>query len=139
MSSLQKLQEPQDSKVENHDPIVMYIIINTSLKMTVGKAMSQLGHGVQAIITTLEQEAHEMNPPNRVRTYLRWIDESTKIVLGATIDELDALMSQFDDQNDIFHAIIDDGKTQVPPNSLTVVAFYPSNELKKIMAGLRLY
>lgn len=95
---------------------VMYIILNSSLKMKPGKLCSQTGHA--AI------ESYRKSPKNS--TFNNWNSSgSTKLVLRASEDVLYNLLSKYGKKNSNPKAfpIYDAGKTQVPEDSLTAIAF----------------
>ena len=97
---------------------IMYIFINTSLKMTPGKVAGQVGHLVQNI---MEELLTLGNKSKIYKRYLDWkADGCTKIVLKATQEQINELIKM----NESFY-IIDAGRTQIDPGSLTVVGFYP--------------
>ena len=54
--------------------------------------------------------------------YISWRDGSKKIILKASITQLHMLLQEYK-----CFPIYDAGKTQIQPNSLTCVGFYPSN------------
>lgn len=113
---------------------VMYLFVNSELSMTKGKIASQVGHCVQLIVETLVAQSYEISPPiQECLNYQKWRKRPTKILLRATTDELKKLMLM---KNTC--AIIDDGQTQVPPNSLTVVGFYPSNLMAEFAKDYKL-
>lgn len=98
----------------------MYILVNSSLSMTKGKIAAQVGHAVQKYMERLFDKKENHND------YLKWTNNgSKKVVLKATQEQLEYL-KQFDDAI----IVIDSGHTQVPPNSLTVVAYPPNKQSK---------
>src|SRR3990172_5907004 len=113
---------------------VMYLLINNDLKMRKGKCCSQVGHCVGEIVERLVRKAYESkNVPKEYITYLKWKKNSVKIVLKATEEQMRGLMKR-DDCVYIF----DSGNTQVPPNSLTCIGFYPSSELGELLKDYKL-
>ncbi len=68
---------------------------------------------------------------NIINSYIKWKANgfSAKVVLKATQNQLEELM-----KDPRAHHIRDAGKTQIAPNSLTVVGFYPA--LKTQMAPI---
>jgi peptidyl-tRNA hydrolase len=97
---------------------IMYIFINTSLKMSAGKVAGQVGHLVQQIIEdviTLGNNSHVY------KKYIEWKNDGcTKIILKANLEQINELKKR----GDIYY-VIDAGKTQIEPGSLTVVGFCP--------------
>jgi peptidyl-tRNA hydrolase len=125
-----------DSKIDER--IVMYIFVNTDLKMSAGKIASQVGHVVQLITEEIIRKGYEINPtPKCYFDYVKWkkIFGCAKIILKANTLQLKELI-----ERDNSRFIIDEGRTQVDPNSLTVVGFYPSstNDMNKITKEYKL-
>lgn len=138
-------------------PYAMYILINNDLKMEKGKIAGQVGHIVQRIIeaiftqkaklsslnlessepTAIKIKSNELNindlddeTKNIILSYEEWRKNGmAKIVLKATQAELEELIKN----NNVLY-VRDLGLTQIPPNSLTVVGFYPN--LKTEMANI---
>lgn len=101
----------------------MYIFVNSDLKMEKGKIASQVGHVVQFITEEIIRMGYETSggPPDAYLRYMRWkAFGHAKIVLKATQEQLELLLKCPET-----HHIIDAGKTQIAPDSLTVVGFFP--------------
>ena len=60
--------------------------------------------------------------------YMKWKKEATKVILRATTEQLNTILRLPN-----AHYIIDDGKTQIPSNSLTVVGFPPTNMMDDVV------
>jgi PTH2 family peptidyl-tRNA hydrolase len=113
---------------------VMYIFVNSDLKMTKGKIASQVGHVVQLITEEIIRQGYESTPtPESYFIYMKWKQNCTKIIKKANSRQLQLLIAMKEARY-----IIDDGQTQVPPNSLTVVGFYPSAELHEVFQNYKL-
>ena len=103
----------------------MYIFVNNELKMSTGKIASQVGHVVLKIVEYLLNN-------KKLSEYLRYREwkknGQTKIILKATENDLIELIKLPESKY-----ILDAGKTQISPNSLTVVGFFPNvhSEFKK--------
>lgn len=103
----------------------MYIFVNTDLKMDKGKACAQVGHAVQYVI----EEIFELflksldYPGGPWERYLKWKCDfgGAKVTLKATTEQLLELK-----ENPEARYVIDEGRTQIPKGSLTVVAFFPN-------------
>lgn len=93
----------------------MYIVVNNDLKMGKGKMCAQVGHVVAAWTRRLEKA-----PNDAYQKWLRFLEP--KIVLKGNLTILTALRQKYPHQTEI---VIDAGKTQVAPGSLTVLAFQP--------------
>lgn len=116
------------------EPIVMYLFVNTDLNMTKGKIASQVGHAVMVITEEIIRHGYEKYPPPQsYMMYMKWKENCVKIVLRATTDQLKELLKMEEARH-----IIDNGDTQVPENSLTVVGFFPSNKMGEIVKDYKL-
>jgi len=101
----------------------MYIFINDDLKMQKGKIASQTGHVVQFITEDIIRMGYETagGPPDAYVRYMKWkANGCAKIVLKATQEQLKSLLKLPEARY-----VIDSGRTQIAPNSLTVVGFFP--------------
>jgi len=117
----------------DQDP-VMYIFVNSDLKMTKGKVASQVAHVVQLITEEIIRDGYENHPPSEsYMTYMKWRTNPVKIIKKAnTIELIDLARIKQARQ------IIDDGQTQVKPNSLTVVGFFPSSKMTEFVKEYKL-
>ena len=107
------------------DP-VMYILVNSDLNMGKGKIAAQVGHVVQAIVEELCTKNNS--------TYREWKNSgSAKIVLKASRDEIEKHISLPNARH-----VIDEGRTQIPAGSLTVLGFLPSRDMADILAKYKL-
>ena len=112
----------------------MYIFVNMDLQMGKGKIAGQVGHVVGQIVNDILLKQYQMNIENKcsgktIECYLRyieWIESShKKVILKATTEQLKKLSEEPE-----AISIRDEGRTQIAPNSLTVVGFYPNTNLK---------
>lgn len=91
----------------------MYLFVNNDLKMGKGKIGGQVGHAVGRIVGKCIRDNNE--------EFIHWENSfEKKVVCKATYEELQKLKLM-----DKSVTILDMGKTQIAPNSLTVVGFYP--------------
>jgi peptidyl-tRNA hydrolase len=105
-------------KLEKYEPI-MYIFVNSELKMDKGKVASQVGHVVTKIVDKIVSEQYEKNEANQ--PYIDWKYKHSKlVVLSASQKELSNLAKM-----DKCVVIQDAGRTQVSKNSLTCIGFHP--------------
>ena len=96
----------------------MYILVNIDLGMGEGKIAGQTGHVVSSIV-----RLHERNKTLNSKVYDKWIREGeAKIVLKANEQEMKNLYSKY---SNISEQVFDMGKTQIAPDSFTVLGFYP--------------
>ncbi len=114
------------------EEFTLYIIINNDLHMSPGKMASQVGHVVEKIT---ERILNMTDIPKHVAIdYVKYSRSGRKkIVLSGTQYELEILKHEKDAEY-----IIDEGITEIPENSLTVVGFFPNNRNKERFKKFRL-
>lgn len=96
----------------------MYFVINHDLKMKPGKIAAQIAHAAtQLCYTAVTQD--KKNPKQAL--FVTWLQSGqAKIVLKASTLEFEQL-------KEMAHTyIVDAGRTQVEPNTTTVLAWYPT-------------
>jgi len=118
------------SQLSQKAPYMMYILVNNDLKMGKGKIASQVGHAVGLIIEDIIRNALETPTPDGLSDYqmfLKWKNNCSykKIVLKASENDL----LHFIDTEKKCRYVLDAGRTQIAPGSLTVVGFYPRNDM----------
>lgn len=114
------------------EPIIMYIFVNSDLKMTKGKICSQCCHLVMVVTEEIIRQGYEVYPPQEsYMTYIKWRTNCTKIILKATTEQLKKLMLM----EEARHILDDD---QIEPNSLVVVGFFPSSKMAEIAKDYKL-
>jgi peptidyl-tRNA hydrolase len=121
---------------------VMYILVNTDIKMQPGKSHSQVGHVVGVITDEIIRNAYELPTEESMRDFLnykKWMsnNEYTKVVLKATNDELKKLIRETTETPGIKFKYIEDTYRSEDIN-ITVVGFFPRNDLKGMMSGYKL-
>lgn len=96
----------------------MYILVNTSVKLSAGKIAAQVGHAVQKTTTRCIN----------TRKWTEYVRSSMpKIVLKIPSEELFA--SILDQTKHIFKSyVVDEGRTQCPPGTVTAVGYDPLYE-----------
>lgn len=92
----------------------LYVLVNASLKMSTGKACSQVAHAVAKLACVCDLNKFGKEDPNRV------------VVLSATDQgQMDNISAYLIDQ-DISHTIyVDEGNHETPPFSETAMAIQP--------------
>ena len=117
-----------ESKKEHY----MYILVNDDLKMGKGKIAGQVGHVVGLITDNIltdfyNSKKSEQEASDTYKKYVQWFNSgSAKIILKATEEQIKSFIGQPESAY-----ILDMGKTQIAPNSLTVIGFYPNLNLKE--------
>ena len=111
----------------------MYIVVNRGLKMSKGKLSSQIVHGVIPMIEKLSKD--------RNGEYLLWKNSGEKVVIvGGSEYEMTNLLEQYEGGKDYFcYDVIDEGRTEIKRNSMTVLVFNPSARIPNEISGLKLY
>jgi len=98
----------------------MYILLNASVKMGLGKSVSQAGHGIEEITKYLVKR----NDP----IWREYINGShAKITLKCSEELLLNLYSRYRDRSQSVWClnVEDEGRTQVPPGTITALVFKP--------------
>ena len=124
-----------NTDTNDDDQYYMYILVNDDLKMGKGKIASQVGHVVGLITEEIIRKSYEMTKiPDCYLRYIQWKNNGhTKIILKASCDQITSFIGQ---SESVY--IIDAGKTQIAPDSLTVIGFYPSAEIKNKFKNYKL-
>lgn len=113
--------------------LVQYYVVNTDLTMSAGKLGAQTAHA--ATVSTVDALSRSPDDPTRV-TFERWLAvEQKKVLLGGSLADLERLAIQGG------YLIVDNGHTEIPPGSRTVVALRPMARAAAaaLVGGLRLY
>ena len=106
-----------DRNLNEDQNYVMYIIVNSSLKMGKGKLAAQVGHGVHKMAQYCLEHKKEL-----WNSYIN--SNYPKVVLKTKSQE--QLLEVIDKTKNIFKSyVIDEGRTQIAKNSLTVVSYEP--------------
>lgn len=109
----------------NEDSIVVHAFINATLKMGKGKIVGQVCHAIHYITKKLETMRLQSKCPQICARYEEWERDGYKIKLHEIpSDEL----IELEDYEETA-VVIDAGRTQIAPGSMTVIGFYP-NTLK---------
>jgi PTH2 family peptidyl-tRNA hydrolase len=119
----------------NDDKYNMYVLVNDDLKMGKGKIAGQVGHVVGLITEEIIRKSYETKKvPDCYLRYIKWKNTGhSKIILKATCDQITSFIGHPESMY-----ILDAGKTQIAPNSLTVLGFYPSATLKEQLKNFKL-
>lgn len=135
---------------DNDDPIVQYLIVNTSLNMSSGKVCAQCGHAVQHIMLEFfkleiisAKKKLEIHLPDDLTEHMQltaeWISHgSRKVVLRADDKEFEKVKEEFGTN---CYCVKDEGHTQVAPGSETVIALWPQHksQVSKTIKRLQVY
>jgi PTH2 family peptidyl-tRNA hydrolase len=111
----------------------MYILINSTLKMSKGKVAGQACHACQYIT--------EFMINNRPEQFQRYKNIAPKIILRSDERQMRKLLAKYSDASKPVYCIpvYDLGRTQVPPNSFTALGFIPMSEQIEELIHLPLF
>jgi len=135
----------------NDDEVVMYIVVNSDLKMNKGKIAAQVGHAVQQLMLAAIGLKKNMNSlwndifsggnhtkyielHEEYKKFREWLYGSyPKVILKADYGTLESILKY---ERSV--KIVDEGRTQIEKGSITVVGFFPMRrkdtpeEIKKL-------
>lgn len=113
-SKLAEIKYTEENDYE--EELIMYNIIFPYLKLGKGKLVSQVSHGIQQAVEYLVKYDEKL--------YERYTQDCIKITLKInTKEELSDFLNKTIDLKKIL--VIDKGRTQCEPNTLTCVTFLP--------------
>lgn len=109
----------------------MVFVVNSSLKMGVGKIAAQVGHATLALYKTL---LVELSDQHGVRN---WEESGAKkiVLRGESTEHLLTLKSAAEAKHIPSFLVRDAGKTQVKPGSITVLALFEKGYLVDEISG----
>lgn len=124
------------------DELVMYLIARTDLNMSPGKLAAQVGHGVQLAMRKAEGNSPFDDDASDLRDWES--NDYPKIVLGGEKRDFDRLLKQASESQALSSRmvkVIDNGRTEVPVGSITVLALVPMSKEtgRQWLKRLRLY
>lgn len=121
---------------ESNSELYMYVLVNDDLKMGKGKIASQVGHVVGMITEEIIRKSYESNKgiPDCYLRYVSWKNNgSGKIILKASEEQIKRFIGHPETAY-----VVDAGRTQVVPDSLTALGFYPSAFIREKLSGFKL-
>ena len=106
----------------------MYIVVNSDLKLSVGKICSQVGHAVEGVVISCRG--------NRKRWQTYKNSGSAKIVLKADQQTFDEILASSCKK----FIVTDAGKTECLEGTITAIGFAPmyDSEIPEIIRSLKL-
>ena len=118
---------------QEQDPLVCYVIVRGSLKMSAGKACAQTCHAMQRLmlqyctVMALESKIHhDTKEHSHILTTTAWLKNgSRKVVLEATDEQWEALKTEYG-RGAI--TIRDAGLTEVAEGTETAMALWPNSK-----------
>jgi PTH2 family peptidyl-tRNA hydrolase len=122
------MEKDSINKLDISEQLYMYVLVNNDLGMGKGKIAGQVGHVVGLLTEEIIRKSYESRKGAHdcYHRYMIWKNTGhAKIILKATQEQILSLIGQ---PESIY--ILDAGRTQIAPDSLTVIGFYPSKELR---------
>lgn len=116
------------ARAEQEDPWVMYLIVRSSLEMSIGKTAAQIGHGVGILYEKYAKLVAaeflcDFDNTEKLCDFENWQNNSfRKIVLRANEKQWRKLKES--DELEC-HIVRDAGLTELDPGSETVIAIWP--------------
>ena len=138
-------------RINQEDPLIMYLIVREFIDMSPGKAAAQCAHAAQMlllkyhefVIMDLTGEGGVALPPFSRETYelfQKWLAGSfRKVVLKADENKWKRIKETIRDRNIVL--VIDAGLTELDPGTETCIGLYPlyKSTAPKIVKRLRVY
>ena len=117
---------------ENSQNYVVYILVNGSLNMSKGKISAQVGHGIHKIT--------EYCMKHKKAQWVKYNANGCPKIVLKTKNQEELLQIIESTQNLHKSYVVDEGRTQIPQDSLTVVAYAPmiKEYVPKIIQKLKL-
>ena len=105
----------------NENSVVMYLVVNKSLNLTAGKIAAQIGHCCEKLALDACYQLFGQYDKQQDKDWKEYLNTgTTKIVLAASLEQWAAIK-----ENGSCLVIVDEGRTECPPNSETVLGFFP--------------
>ena len=121
----------------------VYLVIRSDLKMRRGKEIAQAGHAIQYMVEFISDLKHKLEGKSDyahelVDKYFEW-KNSGHAKIGVSVDsddELDRLCARTLTIPTGYWKVVDEGRTEVDPDTLTCVAIGPVTEEEAQRLGL---
>ena len=123
--------------IKDDDQTVMNILVRSSLNMSPGKIAAQVGHAVQYCL----EYYYNLKFPEKMSVldiFNYWKKcNYTKIILSSPDSDFERAKSILEFKSFL---VIDSGKTEINPNTQTVLGFFPmkKSQAPKIIKKMRL-
>lgn len=126
------------SKGMEQNEVIQYIIVRTDLGMSRGKIAAQVAHAAvecyrKLIDRAMIEEKKYQDSSQHIfpRIHNKWVTSGTKKVVldGGSLSQFEALTSSLDDDI-ISHIVVDQGRTEIEPDTITCVGVGPDFDKK---------
>lgn len=106
------------------DEVVMYMVARKDLDMSHGKLGAQCGHGTQLCIR--EAENADVSLEGGYPALAEWEEKDyPKIVLAGDEKKMGKLLRQLGESSFPHAKVVDRGRTELTPNTMTLIALGP--------------
>lgn len=136
------------ARANQEDPIIMYLVVRTSLEMSIGKTVAQGGHAVQMLqlkydvlkqavdwVAASHGESSAKQLSEDVMLYQTWMGTSfRKVVLACKDKDWEKIKAA----NPHHVVVVDAGLTEIAAGSETVIGLWPMHKSKAPKAVQRL-
>ncbi|KUI55345.1 Peptidyl-tRNA hydrolase 2 [Cytospora mali] len=127
----------------NAEECKLVLVVRTDLGMTKGKIAAQCGHATLACYKTLSRAAYKSGPASpEARLLQRWErhGQAKVAVQTKSADEIQELMGKAQSLGITAEVIVDAGRTQIDPGSMTVLGVGPAPKslVDKVTGNLKL-
>lgn len=112
------------------DEVLQYILVRSDIKMSKGKTAAQVAHAAVECYIKLFDKIIESKKGEELSYFMevrhKWLSTGTKkVVLDAgSISRLDGIIASLDDDI-IAHVVVDQGRTEIEPDTITCVGVGP--------------
>jgi len=134
----------------SQDPTVMYLIVKTSLAMSMEKTAAQVGHAVGLLVEEHYERAKYIKAcdtlqlkhnkdTERLEIFDQWMhSDYRKVVLAADDKEFEKIKSEIPESDRV--VVIDNGLTELNPHTETVIGLWPmyKSQVPKVIKRLQL-
>lgn len=137
------------ARANQQDPIIMYLVVKTSLEMSIGKTVAQGGHAVEMLRLKYDDLEKKVDwtaachgddkakaDTEAVMMYQRWRATSfRKVVLACKDKDWEKIKAAVP----LHVVVVDAGLTEVDPGSETVIGLWPmlKSEAPKVVQRLQ--
>ena len=134
----------QKSTTDEENTLVLYLIVNDSLKMSSGKIAAQCAHGAQNILMKYYQVVSAnlklIDTVQHLSDMRSWLTSNMRIVVlkSSDVKTWAKIKAEFVETK-LGVIVVDAGFTEIEPGSETVIALYPMKKsgVSKIIKRLR--
>jgi peptidyl-tRNA hydrolase len=125
------------TKIRDPNELVVYLVVNTDLKMGIGKTAAQVGHVIHylgikrdELLGVIDNYSKAYGNDEHKKlveqalTFNAWHNSGSvaKVVLAANAADFEIVKTEYADRCVV---VCDEGRTEIPSGSETVIGLYP--------------